>query len=74
MNQGLGDLPPSTDKKFWNPDGLAEMRTITIRKPDLKHGNYKQVGQDIICTLCANQHTLVTNGRYTVINGELKKI
>lgn len=73
-----GDLPPSSDKEFWAPDGQLNAEQYN---PDTRgaatvptHGNFRAIGQEVYCTLCPNQHTLpVDLSKYDIINGRITR-
>lgn len=73
---GHKDLPPSSDKKFWNPDGRAESERYQRRPRERRdHGGFKEIGGNILCTYCENQHTVSFNRKkFTIKDGEIVRI
>lgn len=70
---GIGDLPPSSDKKFWGENADVNL----INKNDIPRitpncGNFKQQGPFVICGTCPHSHTIpgFTLNRY----GKLVKL
>lgn len=73
---GHKDLPPSSNKKFWDPDGKAESEHYQKRPRERRdHGGFKEIGGSVICTDCENQHTVsFDRKRFTIKGGELVRI
>lgn len=70
---GHKDFPPSSNKKFWDPDGTAESERYQRRPRERReHGGFKEIGGNILCTYCENQHTVsFDRKKFTLRNGEI---
>ena len=73
---GHEDLPPSTNKKFWDPDGSAESEHYQRRPREPRvHGRFTERGGDVLCNLCENQHTVsFDRKKFTLKKGEIVRI
>ena len=77
-NKGHTALPPTSETEFWAPDGQMDGEKYN---PDTRgaatypvHGNFKIIGQQIVCTLCENQHTLPLDiNKYDILDGKIVK-
>lgn len=71
-----GQLPPTTDKEFWAPDGVLNAEqynpdTRGVPSPNT-HGNFRVQNGMVVCTMCANQHSLpVDLSKYDILDGKI---
>lgn len=68
----IGNLPKSSDDRFWTPD--AERNQIEIDKivkPDMSQHYLEWRGPHAVCTKCPYAHTVPLDIRkYDIVNGQ----
>ena len=68
-------LPPTSKKKFWNPDGQAEQESVDISTLHInKASGHMVVSKNglAVCTSCDNPHTIpFDHKRFEIFDGKI---